>query len=115
MISTKTSQGVVKNKVKPQLVFFVFNRERLVQFFGEGGGVPPAPRYPSRDLLPADELRLLLNRPDLIDDALLRPGRLDTHIPVTVPDEEARREIFAVGATEVFMAIRLRRARRDDG
>mgnify|MGYP003398880157 CR=1 FL=1 len=26
-----------------------------------------------------------------------------------------RREIFAVGATEVFMAIRLRRARRDDG
>lgn len=36
------------------------------------------------------------NRPELIDDALLRPGRLDTHIPVTVPDEEARREIFAV-------------------
>ncbi|MFB6147175.1 MAG: CDC48 family AAA ATPase [Halobacteriaceae archaeon] len=36
------------------------------------------------------------NRPDLIDDALLRPGRLDRHVHVPVPDEAARREIFAV-------------------
>ncbi|PSQ45189.1 AAA family ATPase [Halobacteriales archaeon SW_7_68_16] len=36
------------------------------------------------------------NRPDLIDDALLRPGRLDRHVHVPVPDEEARRAIFAV-------------------
>ena len=36
------------------------------------------------------------NRPDLIDDALLRSGRLDRHIHVSLPDEAARREIFAV-------------------
>ncbi|MBV0922817.1 CDC48 family AAA ATPase [Halomicroarcula limicola] len=36
------------------------------------------------------------NRPDLIDDALLRPGRLDRHVHVPVPDEAARRAIFGV-------------------
>lgn len=36
------------------------------------------------------------NRPDLIDNALLRPGRLDRHIHVPVPDEEARRKILEV-------------------
>jgi transitional endoplasmic reticulum ATPase len=36
------------------------------------------------------------NRPDLIDDALLRPGRLDRHVEVGVPDEDTRREIFEI-------------------
>ncbi len=36
------------------------------------------------------------NRPDLIDAALLRPGRLDRHINVPAPDEQARRAIFEV-------------------
>ena len=36
------------------------------------------------------------NRPDLIDSALLRPGRLDRHVHVPVPDETARRAIFDV-------------------
>jgi transitional endoplasmic reticulum ATPase len=36
------------------------------------------------------------NRPDLIDSALLRPGRLDRHVHVPVPDEDARRKIFEV-------------------
>ena len=36
------------------------------------------------------------NRPELIDDALLRPGRLDRHIEVVDPDEGARREIFEI-------------------
>jgi transitional endoplasmic reticulum ATPase len=36
------------------------------------------------------------NRPDLIDSALLRPGRLDRHVHVPVPDEESRRAILAV-------------------
>jgi transitional endoplasmic reticulum ATPase len=36
------------------------------------------------------------NRPDLIDSALLRPGRLDRHVHVPVPDEDARRAIFEV-------------------
>ena len=36
------------------------------------------------------------NRPDLLDDALLRPGRLATHIAVDDPDTDARREIFEI-------------------
>ncbi|WP_254538207.1 AAA family ATPase [Halomarina litorea] len=36
------------------------------------------------------------NRRDLLDDALLRPGRFDRHIHVGTPDETARREILTV-------------------
>lgn len=35
------------------------------------------------------------NRPDEIDDALLRSGRLGTHIRVPIPDAAGRREILA--------------------
>ncbi|MBU0899112.1 MAG: CDC48 family AAA ATPase [Nanoarchaeota archaeon] len=36
------------------------------------------------------------NRPDIIDSALLRPGRFDRQILVPEPDEKARYEIFKV-------------------
>ncbi|KAG5339520.1 SPAT5 protein, partial [Acromyrmex charruanus] len=36
------------------------------------------------------------NRPDKIDKALLRPGRLDRIIYVGLPDEKTRREIFEI-------------------
>ena len=36
------------------------------------------------------------NRPDMLDDALLRPGRIERHIYVPAPDEESRRKIFDV-------------------
>ena len=44
------------------------------------------------------------NRPDLIDPALLRPGRLDRHVHVPVPDRDARRAIFAVHTRSKPMA-----------
>jgi transitional endoplasmic reticulum ATPase len=34
------------------------------------------------------------NRPDIIDPALLRPGRLDQLIYIPLPDEGSRRQIF---------------------
>ena len=36
------------------------------------------------------------NRPDMLDEALLRPGRLERHIYVPAPDEESRKMIFGV-------------------
>jgi len=38
------------------------------------------------------------NRKEVIDPALLRPGRLEQHVEVPEPDEDARREILAVHA-----------------
>jgi transitional endoplasmic reticulum ATPase len=36
------------------------------------------------------------NRPDIIDEALLRPGRFDRILEVTAPDKEARKHIFQI-------------------
>lgn len=36
------------------------------------------------------------NRPDLIDNALMRPGRLDRIVYVRLPDADTRREIFRI-------------------
>ncbi len=36
------------------------------------------------------------NRPDVLDPALLRPGRFDRRMVIDVPDREGRREILAV-------------------
>ncbi|MEM3022476.1 MAG: AAA family ATPase, partial [Candidatus Bathyarchaeia archaeon] len=36
------------------------------------------------------------NRPDIIDPALLRPGRFDKLLYVPLPDRDARREIFKI-------------------
>jgi transitional endoplasmic reticulum ATPase len=58
------------------------------------------------------------NRPDLIDAALLRPGRLDRHVHVPVPDEEARRKIFDVHTRDKPLADDIdldRLARRTEG
>ena len=36
------------------------------------------------------------NRPDIVDPALLRPGRFDKLLYVPLPDQDARREIFRI-------------------
>ena len=38
------------------------------------------------------------NRPDVLDPALLRPGRFDRQVTVSLPDKKARQEILAVHA-----------------
>ena len=36
----------------------------------------------------------MTNRKDLIDEAILRPGRLELHIEISLPDEKGRQQIF---------------------
>jgi transitional endoplasmic reticulum ATPase len=36
------------------------------------------------------------NRPDMLDPAILRPGRFDEIVDIPLPDEESRRLIFEV-------------------
>jgi vesicle-fusing ATPase len=38
----------------------------------------------------------MTNRKELLDEALLRPGRLEVHIEVPMPDKEGRREILDI-------------------
>ncbi|KXB07799.1 hypothetical protein AKJ58_01725, partial [candidate division MSBL1 archaeon SCGC-AAA385D11] len=44
------------------------------------------------------------NRPELIDPALLRPGRFDRIIMTPAPDEKARREIFKIHTERIPLA-----------
>jgi cell division protease FtsH len=44
------------------------------------------------------------NRPDVLDPALLRPGRFDRHITLDLPDRAARAEILGVHVRKVPLA-----------
>ncbi|GAB5360092.1 hypothetical protein AAMO2058_000597700 [Amorphochlora amoebiformis] len=41
------------------------------------------------------------NRPDTLDPALLRPGRLDRKIEIPLPNEQARQEILKIHASKI--------------
>jgi len=47
---------------------------------------------------PLGEVKIIgaTNRPDILDEALLRPGRFDRIIEIPLPETEARREIFRI-------------------
>ena len=44
------------------------------------------------------------NRPEVLDQALLRPGRFDRQIQVGLPTEEGRRQILEIHTREVILA-----------
>jgi cell division protease FtsH len=44
------------------------------------------------------------NRPEILDSALLRPGRFDRRVPVSAPDQRGRRQILAVHTRDVPLA-----------
>ena len=43
----------------------------------------------------------MTNRIDMIDEAMLRPGRLELHLEIGLPDEEGRLQIFKIHTTKM--------------
>lgn len=43
----------------------------------------------------------MTNRMDMIDDALLRPGRLEVHMEISLPDEAGRAQILKIHTTKM--------------
>jgi vesicle-fusing ATPase len=49
----------------------------------------------------------MTNRLDMIDDALLRPGRLEVHVEIGLPDEVGRSQILTIHTKKMFDAGRV--------
>lgn len=43
----------------------------------------------------------MTNRLDMIDEALLRPGRLEVHMEIGLPDEKGRLQILKIHTSKV--------------
>ncbi|MBI2871846.1 MAG: CDC48 family AAA ATPase [Chloroflexi bacterium] len=90
-------------QASPCIIFFD-EIDALAPVRGTGGDSHVTERVISQLLTEMDGIEELTgvvvlaatNRPDIIDPALLRPGRFDIQIELPMPDEEARREIFAI-------------------
>ena len=53
------------------------------------------------DSLGQTKLIMATNRPDTLDPALLRPGRLDRKIEIPLPNEQGRLEILKIHSAPV--------------
>ena len=43
----------------------------------------------------------MTNRPDMIDPAILRPGRLEVHMEISLPDEHGRLQILGIHTAQM--------------
>ncbi len=98
-------------QVSPAIIF-LDELDALAPERGGGAGEPRATERIVNQLLSEldglEELKGVVvvgatNRPDMIDSALLRPGRFDELIHVPVPDREARLKIFDVHTDEMSL------------
>ena len=99
-------------QVAPSIVF-LDELDSLAPIRGASAGEPQVTARILNQLLSEmdglEELRGVVvigatNRPDIIDPALIRPGRFDELILVPIPDEGARREIFKVHTEKMALA-----------
>jgi transitional endoplasmic reticulum ATPase len=111
-------------------VIFIDELDSLVPARGGGLGEPAVTERVVNTILAEmdglEELQSVVvigatNRPNLIDPALLRPGRLDELIYVSVPDEAGRRRILGIHtgkmplADDVDLDLMARRTERFSG
>jgi len=99
-------------QVAPSIIF-LDELDSLAPIRGASTGEPQVTARILNQLLSEmdglEELRAVIvigatNRPDVIDPALIRPGRFDELILVPIPDEGARREIFKVHTGKMALA-----------
>ena len=99
-------------QVAPSIIF-LDELDALVPVRGGGAGEPHVTERAVNQLLSEmdglEELHGVVvigatNRPDIIDPALLRPGRFDELIMAPVPDRESRQKIFQVHLKQVPLA-----------
>merc|ERR1719225_1255034 len=97
-------------QVKPSIVFFD-EIDAVGGSRGEGGG-KVGDRVLAQLLTEMDGVEGLeggtvvaaTNRPDMMDQALLRPGRLDRVVYVPLPDLETRRQVLKVHTRKIPLA-----------
>jgi 26S proteasome regulatory subunit T4 len=53
------------------------------------------------DVLGRVKMIMATNRPDTLDPALLRPGRLDRKIEIPLPNEQSRLDILKIHASKI--------------
>jgi transitional endoplasmic reticulum ATPase len=94
-------------------VIFIDELDSLVPARGGGLGEPQVTERVVNTILAEmdglEELQSVVvigatNRPNLIDPALLRPGRFDELVYVTVPDEAGRRHILGIHTAKMPLA-----------
>lgn len=49
----------------------------------------------------------MTNRMDMLDEAILRPGRLEVHIEIGLPDEDGRLQILKIHTSSMRESNRL--------
>ena len=100
-------------RVAPSIVFFDEIDALGAERGGSGGGSKVGDRVLAQMLAEMDgvedgmgQITVLAatNRPDMIDKALMRPGRLDRIVHVPLPDHQTRREILKVHTKEKPLA-----------
>ncbi|MBS3766062.1 CDC48 family AAA ATPase [Candidatus Bipolaricaulota bacterium] len=98
-------------QVSPAIIF-LDELDALAPERGGGGGEPRATERIVNQLLSEmdglEELKGVVvvaatNRPDMVDSALLRPGRFDELVHVPVPDRDGRLKIFEVHTSEMSL------------
>ena len=90
-------------QVAPSIVF-LDEIDAIAPMRGSGGDSGATERVVNQILTSVDSLESMegvvvlaaTNRPDILDSALLRPGRFDRMVLISVPDKETRLQIFKV-------------------
>ena len=99
-------------QVAPTIIF-IDEIDSLAPARGRGSGEPQATERVVNTLLAEmdglEEMQSVVvigatNRPTLMDPALLRPGRFDELVYVTVPDEKGRRRILGIHTSKMPLA-----------